>query len=164
MARIKNKYNNKKLKSGRGPVGKQAAIDARERGSNVKAQAISNTETLKGFAHGHVKSGSTVFMDDHRGDLGRGGTFYDHASFKHSAKKHINVMTHTNEIESVWTLLRRGYTGTFHHFTLTHLRRYADKLAFRLNEGNCKRNAIIRIQSVCTASAGKRLTYKNLVS
>lgn len=53
----RNKHKNKKLKSGRGTVGKQAVIGTRERGGHVKAKAISNTdaETLKGFIHGHIE-------------------------------------------------------------------------------------------------------------
>ncbi len=47
----KNKHNNKKLRAGRGGVGKQAVIGARERGGSVKAQTINKTNgaTLKRF-------------------------------------------------------------------------------------------------------------------
>ncbi|MCY4420937.1 MAG: IS1595 family transposase, partial [Gammaproteobacteria bacterium] len=156
----RNKHNNKKLRSGRGPVGKQAVIGARERGGNVKARAISNTDvdTLKGFIHGNVEPGSTVFTDEHRGYLGLGGILYNHKSVKHSAKEYVNGMIHTNGIESVWAILKRGYTGTFHHFSIKHLQRYVDEFTFRLNEGNVDRDTIDRIKSVCAASKGKRLT------
>ncbi len=162
----RNKHNNKKLKSGRGPVGKQAVIGARERGGNVKARAISNTDakTLKGFVHENVEPGSTVFSDDHRGYLGLHGMLYNHAAVKHSAKEYVNGMCHTNGIESVWALLKRGYTGTFHHFSMKHLQRYVDEFTFRLNEGNVERDTIDRMKSVCAASKGKRLTYQRLVS
>ena len=73
-------------------------------------------------------------------------------------------MIHTNGIESVWAVLKRGYIGTFHHFSMKHCQRYVDEFAFRLNEGNVERDAIDRMKSVCSASAGKRLTYKELIS
>ena len=132
----------------------------------MKAQAISNTnaETLKSFVHDHVESGSTVYTDDHRGYLGLHGVIYNHASVKHSAREYVNGMIHTNGIESVWAILKRGYTGTFHHFSLKHVQRYVDEFTFRLNEGNVERDTIDRIKSVCAASSGKRLTYQDLVA
>lgn len=162
----RNKHGNKRLKAGRGPVGKQAVIGARERGGGVKAQAISNTDarTLKGFVHEHIEPGSTVYTDDHRGYIGLDGVFYKHGTVKHSAKEYVNGMAHTNGIESVWALLKRGYLGTFHHFSFKHLQRYVDEFTFRLNESNCDIDTIDRIKSVCAASAGKRLTYKSLIS
>ena len=162
----RNKHKNKRLNQGRGPVGKQAVIGARERGGNVRAQAISNTDagTLKGFVHEHIKPGSTVYTDDHRGYMGLDGIFYNHNTVKHSAKEYVNGMIHTNGIESVWALIKRGHTGTFHHFSVKHLQRYVDEFTFRLNEGNCDIDTIDRIKSVCAASAGKRLTYKGLIS
>ena len=45
----KNKHNNKKLRAGRGGVGKTAVIGARERKGNVRAKTIDKTDgvTLK---------------------------------------------------------------------------------------------------------------------
>ena len=162
----RNKHNNKKTRAGRGAVGKQAVIGARQRGGRVKAKAISNTdaETLKGFIHGNVEPGSTVYTDEHGGYRGLHGVLYSHAAIKHSAKEYVNGMIHTNGIESVWAILKRGYTGTFHHFSFKHLQRYVDEFTFRLNEGNVERDTIDRIKSVCAASKGKRLTYKDLTA
>lgn len=162
----RNKHKNKRIQRGRGPVGKQAVIGARERGGSVKAKAIRSTdaETLKGFIHENVEPGSTVYTDDHRGYIGLHGVLYNHASVKHSAKEYVNGMIHTNGIESVWAVIKRGYTGTFHHFSMKHLQRYVDEFTFRLNEGNVERDTIDRIKSVCAASKGKRLTYRNLVA
>jgi hypothetical protein len=47
--------------------------------------------------------------------------------------------------------------------TPKHLGRYADEFAFRLNEGNVKRHTLDRLESFATATAGKRLTYRNLI-
>jgi hypothetical protein len=37
-------------------------------------------------------------------------------------------MAHTNGIESVWAVLKRGYNGTFHNISTKHLNRYVDEL------------------------------------
>ena len=113
-----NKHTSKKLKAGRGTVGKQAVLGMRERGGKVKAMPVEKTDaqTLHGAIHKHVESGSTVFTDDHRGYLGLQD--YEHSSVKHSAKEYVNGMIYTNGIESVWAILKRGYIGTFHHFSI----------------------------------------------
>ena len=53
--------------------------------------------------------------------------------------------------------------GVYHHVTPKHLGRYADEFAFRLNEGNVKRHTLDRSESFAEATAGKRLTYKDLI-
>ena len=72
-------------------------------------------------------------------------------------------MAHTNGIESVWAVLKRGYIGTFHNFSQKHLQRYVDEFAFRLNEGNCKVDTIDRMESLVKCMGGKRITYKELI-
>lgn len=42
--------------------------------------------------------------------------------------------------------------------------RYVDEFAFRLNEGNCGRRTLDRLDSFVDGMAGKRLTYKALVN
>lgn len=65
----KNKHESKKLKEGRGTVGKTAVIGAKDRDANkVKADVIENVErpTLHGFIQDNVEEDSTVFTDDFR--------------------------------------------------------------------------------------------------
>ena len=40
---------------------------------------------------------------------------YRHGTVKHSAKEFVNGMAHTNGIESVWSVLKRGYNGIYHN-------------------------------------------------
>ena len=161
-----NKHSRKRLRSGRGAVGKQAVIGARERGGRVTARTIGNADakTLRGFVHGNVRPGSTVFTDDHRGYLGLDGPLYDHAAVKRSAKEYVNGMIHTNGIESVWAVIKRGYTGTYHHFSMKHCQRYADEFTFRLNQGNCEVDTIDRMASFVERMGGKRMSYRELVA
>ena len=161
-----NKHGNNKLRVGRGGVGKTAVIGARERGGCVKAQMITKTDgaTLKSFVHNNIRVGSTVYTDDHRGYIGLDGLFYRHQSVKHSAKEYVNGMAHTNGIESVWAVLKRGYNGTFHHFSTKHLQRYINEFTFRLNEGNCEVNTIDRMEAFIKGIGGKRIAYRDLIA
>jgi hypothetical protein len=82
----------------------------------------------------------------------------------HSINEFVNGMASTNGIESVWALLKRGYHGTFHHFSKKHIDRYVNEFTFRLNEGSCKIDTIDRMKSLCLGMAGKRLQYRELIA
>lgn len=61
----KNKHASKKLRAGRGTVGKQPIVGLRERGGKVVAEPVHSTdkETLQNEVVGKVKHGSTVCTD-----------------------------------------------------------------------------------------------------
>lgn len=159
----KNKHSSKKTKVGRGAVGKTAVFGMCERGGKVKAMPIESTnkESLQGKIQGNVAKGSTVYTDDHRAYLGLRG--YHHSTVNHSAKEFVNGMTHTNGIESVWAVLKRGYNGVYHNMSVKHLGRYINEFTFRLNEGSCDIDTLDRMVSLGRAVGNKRLTYVELI-
>ncbi|MCY4041790.1 MAG: IS1595 family transposase [Gammaproteobacteria bacterium] len=161
-----NKHESKKLKKGRGAVGKQAVLGLRERGGNVKAMPVSATDkqTLQGSIFDNVDAGSTVYTDDHPSYKGLDGVLYEHESVKHSAKEYVNGMAHTNGIESVWAVLKRGFHGIYHSWDMKHCASYINEFSFRLNQGNCKAETLDRMDSLIKGAIGKRLTYKELIA
>ena len=82
----------------------------------------------------------------------------------HSAKEYVNEMAHTNGIESVWAVLKRGYIGVYHHWDFKHMTRYVNEFTFRLNEGNVRLHTLDRLDSLVSGSIGKRLTYQELTN
>nr|VFJ78736.1 MAG: Transposase [Candidatus Kentron sp. FW] len=164
--REKNKHGSKKLRAGRGAVGKEAVVGIRQRGTgNVKASQVSDTtkETLHSMVCCNVEVGSTVYSDEHKGYLGLNLLGYNHQFVNHSAKQFVNEMAHTNGIESVWAVLKRGYNGVYHHMSKKHLSRYVDEFSFRLNDGNVKVHTMDRIDALFSGAVGRRLTYKSLI-
>lgn len=157
-----NKHAHKKLNAGRGTVGKLIVMGMRARGGKVIAKVIPGT-TAKVF-HGQIGSvvmpGATVCTDEHASYRGMAG--YKHQVVNHSAKQFVDGMAHTNSIESVWALLKRGFYGTHHWFSAKHLQRYVDEFTFRLNEANCKVHTYERIDSVLSRTIGNRITYISL--
>jgi transposase-like protein len=160
----KNKHSGRKLRAGRATVGKTTVLGMRERGGAVKAAVIPDTsaETIQTMVEINVAKGSTLCTDEHSAYSGMPG--YRHRTVNHSAKEYVDGMAHTNGIESVWAVLKRGYYGIYHHFTVKHMQRYVDEFAFRLNEGNCKVHTMNRIDSLIAKTDGVRLTYKNLIA
>ena len=155
-----------KEQPGRGTVGKQPVIGMRGRDGRTKAVVVNreNKKTVRQLAKGNIEKGSVICTDEARAYRSVSKVGFDHRKVNHSAKEYVNGMCHTNGIESVWALIKRGYTGTFHHFSMKHCQRYVDEFTFRLNEGNCEVDTIDRMKSVCAASKGKRLTYKALIA
>jgi hypothetical protein len=73
-------------------------------------------------------------------------------------------MLHTNGIESVWAVLKRGFYGVYHSFNVKHLQRYLNEFTFRLNSGNVRVHTLDRIDALLGMCVGKRLTYAALVA
>ena len=161
--REKNKHANKKLRQGRGAVGKTPVFGLRDRAGQVAAQVVESTdrETLQGIIRAKVLSGSMVCTDEHASYQGLTADFL-HKTVNHSAGKYVNGEAHTNGIESVWAVLKRGHYGIYHSISSRHLPKYVDEFVFRLNEGNCRFATIDRLGALILGAAGKRLTWKML--
>ncbi|MGD0865053.1 MAG: IS1595 family transposase [Rhizomicrobium sp.] len=162
----KNKHEHKKLKAGRGTVGKIAVLGMRERGKGGRTKAMPVGATDKISLQSEIKAAvepcSMLHTDEHKGYLGLTPT-YGHETVDHSAKEYVRDGVTTNGIESVWAVMKRGLHGVYHHASEKHLHRYVDEFAFRLNEGNVERHTMQRLESFIEKAAGKRLTYKALI-
>ena len=156
-----NRHGAKKLRLGRGPVGKQPVVGVRSRSGQVKMQAIPDTSRIQlhQFIRANVSTGAVLYTDEHRSYLGL--VDYRHESINHSVGEYVRGLANTNGIESLWALLKRGYVGTFHHFTWKHLHRYLAEFEARWNLGNQSGN--MRLNSLLGATSGLRLTYDQLI-
>ena len=158
----KNKHSHKKLRAGRGTVGKATVVGAKDRETNrVSAAVVKGTDakTLQGFVGERAVKGATVYTDDHGGYHGMP---FKHETVKHSVSEYVNGMAHTNGIESFWALLKRGYHGTYHHMSEKHLGRYVGEFAGRHNDRPA--DTIDQMQATVRNMAWKRLTYRDLVA
>ena len=135
------------------------------RGGRVKAKPIANTQTatIEREVYKGVKTGSTLYTDEYPAYRNLGRDYY-HQTVHHSVKEFVNGMASTNGIESVWAVLKRGYNGVYHQWSVKHMRRYVDEFTFRLNEGNVKRHTLERLESLVKGAMGKRLTYEALTA
>ena len=161
-----NKHAKDKLNMGRGAVGKAPVLGMRERNGKTLAMPIENTSMaeIQSAIHARVEVGSTLMTDEAGAYSDMDGLFFRQESVNHSAGEYKRGAAHTNGIESVWAVLKRGLHGVYHHASVKHLGRYVDEFAFRLNEGNVERHTWERLASFVNAVAGKRITYKELIA
>ncbi len=158
----KNKHSHKKLRAGRGGVGKQPILGMRTRAGKIRAFPIDKTDakTLHSHIRQNVEPGSMVYTDGHSGYLGM--REFRHELVAHSAGEYVRGQIHTNGIESFWALLKRGYTGSFHYISIKHLSRYVDEFCYRNN--NRELHALDFMKKTVGSMIGRRLTHNQLVS
>ena len=155
-----NKHSSKKLNAGGGVVGKVVVVGMKDRQTNKVTAAVSGAvdkATLHGFVHGQAKPGATVFTDDHRAYEG----LLNRQSVKHSVKEYVTGQAHTNGIESFWSLLKRGYYGTYHKMSPSHLHRYVAEFEGRHNAR--QRDTLEQMGAMVKDADCKRLSYKDLI-
>ena len=157
-----NKHASKKLRAGRGTVGKTAVIGIKGETGTVRAQLISNTktETFQGFVRSNAPEGAVVVTDQHAAYVGLDAAGYQHIRINHSVGEYVRDKAHTNGIESFWALLKRGHYGVFHYMSPKHLHRYVNEFAFRQN--TAQDGTMRFIEKTISRMVGKRLTYKGL--
>lgn len=156
----RNKHGKKKLDAGRGPIGKAIVAGVKDRATGkVNAEVVSDTgmETLRDFVLGNTEPGAHIYTDEHTSYRG----LPNHTTVKHGAGEFVNGMAHTNGVESFWSLLKRGYHGTFHKMSVKHLDRYVQEFAGRRNMREC--DTIQQMSLVARGLDGKRLPYKTLI-
>ena len=155
----RNKHDSKKTRAGRGTVGKAAVIGMKDRDTKqVQAETIEHTDrpTLSGFVTDHTVPGAKVYTDEHSGY----DWVHNHEIVRHGAKEYVNGMAHTNGIESFWSMLKRGYVGTYHQMSTKHLNRYVQEFAGRHNARPL--DTIDQMGQIAAGLTGKRLRYADL--
>ena len=159
--RERNKHERKKLKAGRGAVGKTAVVGIKDRETKaVNAVVVQSTDakTLQDFVHAHSSPDARVYTDDAKAYE---GVSRHHETVRHSVSEFVRDQAHTNGIESFWAGLKRGYHGTFHHISPKHLHRYVSEFASRHNMRSSDTDRMMA--DTVAGMVGKRLLYRDLV-
>jgi transposase-like protein len=145
-----------------GPMGKLPVAGVKDRETNrVSAAPVERTDgpTLRTFVWERTTSRATVYTDEasaYRG-LPR-----EHEAVKHGVGEYVRGQAHTNGIESFWSMLKRGYQGTYHKMSADHLGRYVAEFAGRHNAREL--DTIDQLRAVVRGMVGKRLRYSDLTA
>ena len=158
-----NKHASKKLRAGRGAVGKKAVVGVKHRKTGkVRARVVDDTDrkTLHQFIKQNVKKGSQVYTDEARAY--KGLVDFDHEAVSHAVGEYVREMAHTNGIEAFWAMLKRGYVGTYHKMSFKHLHRYINEFEGRHNVRPL--NTLVQMMKIAAHMTGTHLPYRKLVA
>ena len=151
-----------KPKFGRG-TDKTPVIGVKERGTNrvyaqvalpnEKGQKLSGKQLLA-ILDKVCKEGTTVASDDFSGYFilnHKTENNFVHVTVNHSMGQFsAGNGIHTNNIENFWSLIKRQWVGTHHHYSVKYMQGYIDEMCFRQNHreggfdtllGQCMRKA-----------------------
>lgn len=157
----KNKHRSKRLRVGGGTAGKVVVAGMKDRATNqVKAAVVPNRErwVLQTFIRNRAKAGATVYTDDFSGY--KNLPDYAHEPVNHSVGEYVRGKAHTQGIESMWSMLKRGHKGTYHRMSWRHLNRYVNKFTGRHNQREL--DTLDQMTQVVLGMNGKRLRYTDL--
>lgn len=150
----------------RGAADKAAVMGVVERGGDVRFRLLDRVtaDRLGHFIAENADLTCRLITDDHLGYRGVGEAFTGgHESVKHSAWEYAKPGTdiHSNTIEGVFSLIKRGVMGTFHSISRKHIPNYLNEFEFRWNTR--KMDDGQRVAQAIKQVDGKRLQYRESV-
>jgi transposase-like protein len=153
-------------KSGRsGPSNKRAVLALVERGGETRTfhlDRATKVEVVK-IVTENVAQESYLHTDESRlyGDADQ--LFAEHHTIKHSAGEYVRGSVHTNTVEGVFSVFKRGMTGVYQLCSEKHLHRYLAEFDFRYNARQALGlNDAARAERALKGVVGKRLTYRTI--
>ena len=161
----KNKSNpERKAATGRGGVDMETVVGVNDRETNkVAARHVVATDIppVAGFVAEKAKIEAKVYWDE-AAVYNALDSWFDHESVDHSASEYVRGDAHTNGIESLWSMFKRGYHGTYHKMPPKHLNRYVAE--FRGRHNVRKADTAEQMAQLVAASVGKPLMYGDLIA
>lgn len=161
----RNKHRSQRDKAHIGGVGKEAVFSLVERGGQVRSRHLPevSAKTLRPILSEQLMDANkTTLMTDGEGQFRiLVDMFKSHEAVNHGIGEYVRGDCHTNTIEGYFSILKRGITGTYHHVSPQHLKRYLGEFDYRYNERQgLDVNDALRMEKSIPGIVGKRLTYR----
>jgi len=84
-----------------------------------------------------------------------------HRAINHSKRIYVIGETHTNTIESAFSLFKRGVRGSWHHVSAKHLAAYLEEMEFRFNN---RKNPYLFRDMILKLITAQNIEYKELTA
>ena len=158
------KYRNPVTKSGKsGGAQKRVVIGLVERGgkSRMFHVHIATKKTVREILVKNASRKSALHTDESRLYTATGEEFKSHRTVNHSKGEYARGDVHSNTIENVFSVFKRGMKGIYQHCGEAHLQRYLTEFSFRYNRRTkLGVNDEERHNQLLRMVGGKRLTYR----
>jgi transposase-like protein len=156
----KNPYT----KKGRGGGNtKNIVIGLVERGGETRLFHVQRAtkQTVREILVRNASRKSKLFTDESRLYTTTGDEYAQHRTTNHASGEYVRGEVHSNTIENVFSVFKRGMRGVYQHCGEAHLQRYLTEFGFRFNHRtklgvtDAERFSLL-LQQI----EGKRLTYR----
>lgn len=119
------------------PIGykKIGVIGAIARKGNVVCKVIGGQDapTMAGFVNRMVDDKVSLVATDEKPEYKGIRAGLPHQTVNHHLGEYVRGVVHTNNIESFWSLVKRGVMGNFHHVSKKYLPLYLNEFSYRHN-------------------------------
>jgi transposase-like protein len=126
----------KNSKRGRG-TDKTPVVGVMQRGGKVVARPAKPSDLsgkgLSKFISRFVDKAGTLLITDEFGGYNMVGETMLHATVNH-AVEYANGIIHTNSIENFWSLVKRAWYGTHHHYSKKYINLYIAEACYKFNQ------------------------------
>jgi hypothetical protein len=145
---------------------KQTVVALVERGGAVRSFHVKDLPSKKmarEIMFTNADESADIVTDESPIYPAAGANFAQHSSVNHSAKEYVRGDIHTNTIEGVFSIFKRGMIGTYQHCGEQHLQRYLNEFDFRYsNRAKLGVPDSVRAAKILKGAEGKRLTYRQV--
>lgn len=152
-------------KGGAGVANKRTIVSLVERGGKVRSFHVEHADksTINLIASQNIAKEARVHTDESRlyNDMTQHAASHD--TIRHRSGEYVRGIVHTNTVENVFSVLKRGMRGTYQHCAEKHLHRYLAEFDFRYNNRiKLGVNDLARADNALKGIVGKRLTYRTV--
>ncbi len=159
----KNKHKSKRTEfvQGRSTAKKTPVAGVVERGGELRLRVVKDTSgySLQPFLIGNVAFGASLNTDEWMG-YNRLGGIYKHQFIQHKTDEYVRGDVHTQNIENVWSQLKRSIYGCYHSVSVKHLQAYCNESAFRFNTRTKTEDGRFDIM---LSNINSHITYNDLI-
>jgi transposase-like protein len=146
---------------------KQKVFSIVKRDGDVRSFHVERVtaENLQGILRKQVAQSATVMTDGFSSYDNLNARFAQHHVINHSERQYSRKVVglehtiHTNTIEGVFSILKRGLTGVYHQVGSQHLHRYLAEFDFRYNHRKVEDS--VRTVAALKQAEGKRLMLRD---
>jgi transposase-like protein len=147
----------------RGGADKRSVVALVERGGEVRTFHVQHATAanVREVLVRNVSRKSVLHTDESRLYVETGKEFAAHETVRHTAGEYVRGIIHTNTVENVFSVFKRGMRGIYQHYGEAHLHRYLAEFEFRYN----RRSALgvsdkELVDAIMEGIEGRRLTYR----
>jgi hypothetical protein len=117
---------------------KTMVLGAVERGGAIRLSVEHRKKANRKILHAFIKDTTEpttkrLMTDENQAYRGIADSDTTHETVNHRAEEWVRGDVHTNSVEGVWSLFKRGIVGSYHQISAKHLDSYIDEFEWRFN-------------------------------